>query len=83
MKSTADSYCFGFDLSKLFVNRGSVHRFYCTGCSHVKQDLRDAVAVPLSCIPRVSNKTSVRFVKPAAEIHNDNEEKAPFYCLVC
>ena len=39
----------------------------------VKQDLRDAVAVPLSCIPRVSNKTSVRFVKPAAEIHNDNE----------
>ena len=40
---------------------------------HVKQDLRDAVAVPLSCIPRVSNKTSVRFVKPAAEIHNDNE----------
>ena len=39
----------------------------------VKQDLKDAVAVPLSCIPRVSNKTSVRFVKPAAEIHNDNE----------
>ena len=39
----------------------------------VKQDLRDAVAIPLSCIPRVSNKTSVRFVKPAAEIHNDNE----------
>ena len=39
----------------------------------VKQDLRDAVAVPLSCIPRVSNKKSVRFVKPAAEIHNDNE----------
>jgi len=39
----------------------------------VKQDLRDAVAVPLSCIPRVSNKTSVRFVKPAAEIQNDNE----------
>ena len=39
----------------------------------VKQDLRDAVAVSLSCIPRVSNKTSVRFVKPAAEIHNDNE----------
>ena len=40
---------------------------------HVKQDLRDAVAVPLSSIPRVSNKTSVRFVKPLAEIHNDNE----------
>ena len=39
----------------------------------MKQDLRDAVAVPLSCIPRVSNKTSVKFVKPLAEIHNDNE----------
>ena len=39
----------------------------------VKQDLKDAVAVPLSCIPRVSNKTKVKFIKPLAEIHNDNE----------
>ena len=39
----------------------------------VKQDLKDAVAVPLSCIPRVTNKTKVKFIKPLAEIHNDNE----------
>ena len=39
----------------------------------VKQDLRDAVAVPLSSIPRVTNKTKVKFIKPLAEIHNDNE----------
>ena len=40
---------------------------------HVKQDLRDAVAVPLSSIPRVTNKTKVKFIKPLAEIQNDNE----------
>ena len=39
----------------------------------VKQDLKDAVAVPLSCIPRVTNKTKVKFIKPLAEIQNDNE----------
>ena len=39
----------------------------------VKQDLKDAVAVPLSSIPRVTNKTKVKFIKPLAEIHNDNE----------
>ena len=40
---------------------------------HAKKDLRDAVAVPLSSIPRVTNKTKVKFIKPLAEIHNDNE----------
>ena len=40
---------------------------------HVKQDLKDAVAVPFSSIPRVTNKTKVKFIKPLAEIHNDNE----------
>ena len=39
----------------------------------VKQDLKDAVAVPLSSIPRVTNKTKVKFIKPLAEIQNDNE----------
>ena len=39
----------------------------------MKQDLKDAVAVPLSSIPRVTNKTKVKFIKPLAEIHNDNE----------
>ena len=40
---------------------------------HVKQDLRDAVAVPIPKLPISRYKTRVKFVKPAAEIHNDNE----------
>ena len=40
---------------------------------HVKQDLRDAVAVPIHKLPISRYKTRVKFVRPLAEIHNDNE----------
>ena len=40
---------------------------------HAKKDLRDAVAIPLQYLPRTSKKRSVLFIKPVAEIHNDNE----------
>ena len=40
---------------------------------HVKQDLRDAVAVPIHKLPSSRYKTRVKFVRPLAEIHNDNE----------
>ena len=40
---------------------------------HVKQDLRDAVAVPIHKLPISRYKTRVKFIRPLAEIHNDNE----------
>ena len=40
---------------------------------HVKQDLRDAIAVPIHKLPISRYKTRVKFVRPLAEIHNDNE----------
>ena len=40
---------------------------------HVKQDLRDAVAVPIRKLPISRYKTRVKFVRPLAEIQNDNE----------
>ena len=40
---------------------------------HVKQDLKDAVAVPIHKLPISRYKTRVKFVRPLAEIHNDNE----------
>ena len=40
---------------------------------HVKQDLRDAVAVPIHKLPISRYKTRVKFVRPLAEIQNDNE----------
>ncbi len=40
---------------------------------HVKQDLRDAVAVPIQKLPISRYKTRVKFIRPLAEIHNDNE----------
>ena len=40
---------------------------------HVKQNLRDAVAVPIHKLPISRYKTRVKFVRPLAEIHNDNE----------
>ena len=40
---------------------------------HVKQDLRDAIAVPIHKLPISRYKTKVKFIKPLAEIHNDNE----------
>ena len=40
---------------------------------HVKQDLRDAIAVPIHKLPISRYKTRVKFVRPLAEIQNDNE----------
>ena len=40
---------------------------------HVKQDLKDAVAVPIHKLPISRYKTRVKFIRPLAEIHNDNE----------
>ena len=40
---------------------------------HVKQDLRDAIAVPIHKLPISRYKTRVKFIRPLAEIHNDNE----------
>ena len=40
---------------------------------HVKQDLRDAIGVPIHKLPISRYKTRVKFVRPLAEIHNDNE----------
>ena len=40
---------------------------------HVKQNLRDAVAVPIHKLPISRYKTRVKFVRPLAEIQNDNE----------
>ena len=40
---------------------------------HVKQDLRDAIAIPIHKLPISRYKTRVKFVRPLAEIHNDNE----------
>ena len=40
---------------------------------HVKQDLRDAVAVPIHKLPISRYKTRVKFIRPLAEIQNDNE----------
>ena len=40
---------------------------------HVKQDFRDAIAVPIHKLPISRYKTRVKFVRPLAEIHNDNE----------
>ena len=40
---------------------------------HVKQDLKDAIAVPIHKLPISRYKTRVKFVRPLAEIHNDNE----------
>ena len=40
---------------------------------HVKQDLRDAVAVLIHKLPISRYKTRVKFIRPLAEIHNDNE----------
>ena len=39
----------------------------------VKQDLRDAIAVPIHKLPISRYKTRVKFVRPLAEIQNDNE----------
>ena len=40
---------------------------------HVKQDLKDAIGVPIHKLPISRYKTRVKFVRPLAEIHNDNE----------
>ena len=40
---------------------------------HVKQDLKDAIAVPIHKLPISRYKTRVKFVRPLAEIQNDNE----------
>ena len=40
---------------------------------HVKQDLRDAIAVPIHKLPISRYKTRVKFVRPLADIQNDNE----------
>jgi len=40
---------------------------------HVKQDLRDAIGVPIHKLPISRYKTRVKFVRPLAEIQNDNE----------
>ena len=40
---------------------------------HVKQDLKDAIAVPIHKLPISRYKTRVKFIRPLAEIHNDNE----------
>ena len=40
---------------------------------HVKQDLRVAIGVPIHKLPISRYKTRVKFVRPLAEIHNDNE----------
>ena len=40
---------------------------------HVKQNLRDAIAVPIQKLPISRYKTRFKFVRPLAEIHNDNE----------
>ena len=40
---------------------------------HVKQDLKDAIGVPIHKLPISRYKTRVKFVRPLAEIQNDNE----------
>jgi len=40
---------------------------------HVKQDLKDAIGVPIHKLPISRYKTRVKFIRPLAEIHNDNE----------
>ena len=40
---------------------------------HVKQDLKDAIGVPIHKLPISRYKTKVKFIRPLAEIHNDNE----------
>ena len=40
---------------------------------HVKQDLKDAIAVPIHKLPISRYKTRVKFIRPLAEIQNDNE----------
>ena len=40
---------------------------------HVKQDLKDAIGVPIQKLPISRYKTRVKFIRPLAEIHNDNE----------
>ena len=40
---------------------------------HVKQHLKDAIGVPIHKLPISRYKTRVKFVRPLAEIHNDNE----------
>ena len=40
---------------------------------HVKQDLKDAIGVPIHKLPISRYKTRVKFIRPLAEIQNDNE----------
>jgi len=40
---------------------------------HVKKDLKDAVGVPIQKLPVSRYKSKVKFIRPLAEIHNDNE----------
>ena len=40
---------------------------------HVKKDLKDAVGVPIQKLPVSRYKSKVKFIRPLAEIHNNNE----------